>query len=48
MLAALLTPFFESPLRRRAERFPNLVAYVDRLMAQFYPDFPWRRFAEAA
>ena len=48
MLAALLTPFFDSPLRRRAERFPNLVAYVDRLMAQFYPDFPWRRFAEAA
>ncbi len=48
MLASLLTPFFESPLRRRAERFPNLVAYVDRLMARFYPDFAWERLAEAA
>ena len=48
MLAGLLTPFFESPLRHRAERFPNLVAYVDRMMARFYSGFPWRRLAEAA
>lgn len=39
MLAAILTPFFDSPLRRRAERFANLVAYRDRLMRRFYPDF---------
>lgn len=41
MLAAILTPFFESELRRRAEGFGNLVAYVDRLMAQFYAGFDW-------
>ncbi|WP_293676842.1 glutathione S-transferase family protein [uncultured Phenylobacterium sp.] len=41
MLAAILTPFFECELRRRAEGFGNLVAYVDRLMAQFYPGFDW-------
>jgi glutathione S-transferase len=39
MLAAVLTPFFDSPLRRRAERFDNLVAYRDRLMRRFYADF---------
>ncbi|HEX2561807.1 glutathione S-transferase family protein [Phenylobacterium sp.] len=41
MLAALTTPFFDTPLRRRAQAFPNLIAYVDRMMAQFYPDHPW-------
>lgn len=41
MLAAILTPFFDSPLRRRAERFANLVAYRGRLMRRFYPDFDW-------
>ena len=39
MLAAILTPFFDSPLRRRAERFANLVAYQGRLMRRYYPDF---------
>lgn len=39
MLAAILTPFFDSPLRQRAERFANLVAYRDRLMRRFYPSF---------
>ena len=41
MLAGVLTPFFEGEIRRRAEGFGNLVAYVDRLMAQFYPEFEW-------
>lgn len=41
MLAGTLTPFFEGELRRRAEGFGTLVAYVDRLMAQFYPAFEW-------
>ncbi|WP_293904876.1 glutathione S-transferase family protein [Phenylobacterium sp.] len=41
MLAAILTPFFETELKRRAEGFGTLVAYVDRLMAQFYPGFEW-------
>jgi glutathione S-transferase len=45
MLAGLLTPFFESNLRRRAMRYENLVAYVDRMMGAFYPEFDW---AEAA
>ena len=47
-LAAVLTPFFDSPLRRRAEGFANLVAYVERMMAQFYPDFAWKRVSEPA
>ena len=37
--AAILSPFFDSPLRRRAERFPTLVAYRDRMMRRFYPGF---------
>lgn len=41
MLAGTLTPFFSGELRRRAEGFGTLVAYVDRLMAQFYPEFEW-------
>jgi len=45
--AGLLTPWFDSPLRRKAEGFGNLVAYVDRGMAWFYPDFSWS-LAEAA
>ncbi|MBI1199012.1 MAG: glutathione S-transferase family protein [Phenylobacterium sp.] len=41
MLSAILTPFFEGELKRRTEGFGTLVAYVDRLMARFYPDFAW-------
>jgi hypothetical protein len=47
-LAGLLTPFFDSPLRRRAERFDTLTAYVDRMMARVYPDHPWAGVGEAA
>ena len=39
MLAQILTPFFDSPLRRRAEALPNLVAYAERMMAGYYPEF---------
>lgn len=39
MLAQILTPFFDSPLRRRAESLPNLVAFAERMMAGYYPDF---------
>jgi glutathione S-transferase len=39
MLAQILTPFFDSPIRRRAESFPNLVAYAERMMAGYYPEF---------
>jgi len=45
MLAGLLTPFFNSDLRRRALRIENLCAYVARMMEAFYPEFAW---AEAA
>jgi glutathione S-transferase len=48
VVAGLLSPFFESELRRRAEGFGNLTAYVDRMMAQYYPDFAWGRQAQAA
>jgi hypothetical protein len=41
MLAAIMTPFFDSPLRREAESYPRLVDYVGRMMAQFYPAHPW-------
>lgn len=41
VLAGVLTPVFEGEIRRRAEGFGNLVAYVDRLMAQFYSGFVW-------
>jgi glutathione S-transferase len=39
MLAQILTPFFDSPLRRRAESLPNLVGYAERMMAGYYPEF---------
>jgi glutathione S-transferase len=41
VLAQILTPYFDSPIRRRAEGFVTLVAYVDRMMAHFFPDHPW-------
>ena len=47
-LAGILTPFFESPLRQRTERFANLAAYVDRMMLQYYPEFAWAPLREAA
>lgn len=40
-LAGILTPFFDSPLRRRAEGYANLVAYTQRMMAAYFPDHPW-------
>ncbi len=41
VLAAALTPLFDTAIRREAERYENLVAYTSRMMAQFYPDFAW-------
>jgi glutathione S-transferase len=38
-VAAILAAFFDSPLRRRAERFESLIAYRDRMMRRFYPGF---------
>ncbi|MBQ8104967.1 MAG: glutathione S-transferase family protein [Afipia sp.] len=47
-LAGLMTPFFDSPLRERALEFSNLVAYVDRMMARYYPEHQWQRLLMAA
>jgi glutathione S-transferase len=38
-LAGILTPFFTSELRTMAEGHGNLVAYHDRMMERFYPNF---------
>jgi glutathione S-transferase len=43
VLAGLLTPFFESSLRSRAERYTNLVDYTDRMMAEYFPDHSWKQ-----
>src|SRR6202049_182265 len=48
IMAGILTPFFTSPLRQRAEQFGNLVAYVDRMMLQYYPEFAWIPLRQAA
>jgi glutathione S-transferase len=37
--AGVLTPFFDSALRRRAEGHANLIAYRDRMMERYYPQF---------
>lgn len=46
MLSALYTPVFPCALQAKAEEFANLVAYADRLMTLFYPDFPWKADAD--
>src|ERR1700738_3558438 len=46
-LAGILTPFFESRLRERAEGFPNLPAYVDRMMDNYYPEVAWTTLRQA-
>jgi glutathione S-transferase len=41
LLAGVLTPYFDSPLRRRAVEFKSLIAYTARMMGEFYPEHPW-------
>jgi len=48
MLAGIFTPYFTSLLRDRARQFGNLIAYVDRMMERYYPDFVWTPLREAA
>lgn len=36
-LAAALSPHFDTPLRKAVEAHPNLVAYRDRMLAEFFP-----------
>jgi glutathione S-transferase len=47
-LSGILTPFFESKLRAKAEQYDNLAAYVDRMMGQYFPEFEWGKQREAA
>jgi hypothetical protein len=37
--AGVLSPSWESPVRDAAASRPNLVAYRDRLMSKYFPDF---------
>ncbi len=46
VVAGILTPFFESPLRRKALGHANLVAYTGRMMKEFYPEHPGRWWEE--
>lgn len=39
MLAGVLTPYFETPLRNAALRHEKLVAYVARMTERYYPEF---------
>jgi glutathione S-transferase len=48
IMAGIFTPFFVSPLRERAQQFGNLIAYVDRMMGHYYPEFSWTPLEEAA
>ena len=41
VLAGVLTPFFDTPLRQAAEARQNLVAYVARMMQRYYPEHAW-------
>jgi glutathione S-transferase len=41
VLAGAMTPWFDTPIRDLAISSPTLVAYVDRMMARFYPGFAW-------
>ena len=38
-IAAGLSPLWESPLRDAAEKSPNLVAYRDRVLQAYFPEF---------
>jgi glutathione S-transferase len=38
-VACLITPWFASPIRDKMASLPNLVAYNERMMKQFYPGF---------
>ena len=41
VLACVITPFFDTPLRRAAEAHPNLTDYVARMMQRYYPRHAW-------
>lgn len=39
ILITVLNPFFDSKLQRAGDRFPNLGAYIERMLTRFYPAF---------
>ncbi len=40
-LIGSMTPFFDTPVRDAALTSPSLVAYVNRMVDLFYPEFGW-------
>lgn len=42
ILGFVYGPHFDSPLRQQAEKLNRLVGYFDRMMGEFFPDFPWK------
>ncbi|MGM4929318.1 glutathione S-transferase family protein [Tardiphaga sp. 619_E2_N8_5] len=42
VLAGIMSPLFPSPLQRQLHRYGNLVTYVDRMMAEYYPEHAWQ------
>ena len=47
VLAGVVTPFFDTPLRRVIEARPRLLAYVARMMQRYYPEHAWRTAEDA-
>lgn len=47
VLASILTPFFDTPLRDALVARPRLVAYVGRMMHRYYPQHLWEPLGEA-
>jgi glutathione S-transferase len=39
MVVSVATPFFDGPLTRAARGYTNLMAYGERMMTRYYPDF---------
>ena len=38
-IASALSPVFDSPAHSTARRLPNLIAYRDRMMSEYFPNF---------
>ncbi len=38
-VAGALTPHFDSPVRNKMQSMENLVAYRDRMMREYFPQF---------
>jgi glutathione S-transferase len=47
-LACVLTPYFDTPLRAKAQNLGNLPPYVTRMMERFYPEHDWDKAPNAA